>query len=655
MSVSATQQLIAAITEHPGLSARELAVVMRRQGARVSKSDLNPLLYRDSRFEHDGGSVPRWRLAGAAPKAGFDRKEIAREQRADRSRLDDVQRLVAAHRATTQPDASRRPARQDAPALKPATTRPVMRHARPERLAAPEWLLSLHPWQQEALSAWYDAGGHGVCEAVTGTGKTHLGLEAVAQVVARGERATVLVPSLLLQRQWEQRLERYVPHAVLAKLGGKALGNVKTADVVIAVVNSAVRQDLSALPGMTLLVADETHRYGGESWALALRPGYAQRLGLTATLERSSDDGVEESLLPFFGSVVHKYGFDRAGREGIVAAFDLAFLGVRLDGEEQAEYDKLSRSVSKAAKVLVGAGGKAAMLSRDLGRLRAMGGEVSRAAMVYEQATRQRRRLLADTESKHIALTFLAEYVGESTGTVIFTQSKEAAHASAEVLKEYGLKAAAVYSEGMTPKVRQQLLDDLADRQLDALAAPKILDEGVDIPEVDLGIVLGASSSRRQMIQRLGRVIRKKDADRKARFVILYVVGSVEDPQQGRRDDFMDEVENAATTVALFEDWDESELETFWSGAAPAWDRTAESGEDAEVAESAPVTVTSRPVRRTEPVARLTRTSPPPRPPARPDATQLTALLEELDDTLALIRVMRSMENVEPARSSRAQ
>jgi Helicase conserved C-terminal domain len=65
---------------------------------------------------------------------------------------------------------------------------------------------------------------------------------------------------------------------------------------------------------------------------------------------------------------------------------------------------------------------------------------------------------------------------------------------------------------------------------LDVLCAPKVLDEGVDVPHADLAVVIAGSTSRRQMIQRMGRVLRRKPDARQARMVILYVEGTAEDP-----------------------------------------------------------------------------------------------------------------------------
>ena len=64
---------------------------------------------------------------------------------------------------------------------------------------------------------------------------------------------------------------------------------------------------------------------------------YDERLGLTATLERS-DDGVTELLLPYFGGICHRYGFEQAIADGVCAPPRVALVGVELTVDERAEY-----------------------------------------------------------------------------------------------------------------------------------------------------------------------------------------------------------------------------------------------------------------------------------------------------------------------------
>lgn len=82
-------------------------------------------------------------------------------------------------------------------------------------------------------------------------------------------------------------------------------------------------------------------------------------------------------------------------------------------------------------------------------------------------------------------------------------------------------------------------------------SAPRILDEGIDVPEADLAVVLAASRSRRQMVQRMGRVLRRKEDGRRARFAIVYVNESSDDPfdaaYEGQHDELLDAADDEET------------------------------------------------------------------------------------------------------------
>jgi superfamily II DNA or RNA helicase len=99
------------------------------------------------------------------------------------------------------------------------------------------------------------------------------------------------------------------------------------------------------------------------------------------------------------------------------------------------------------------------------------------------------------------------------------------------VLSHAGVKAAAIHSELTRPQ-RTERLTHLKIGRLKALVAPTILNEGLDVPDVDLGIVMGGSKSRRQMIQRMGRVLRWKSDGRSATFVVVYAIDTHEDLTQ---------------------------------------------------------------------------------------------------------------------------
>ncbi|WP_344152039.1 DEAD/DEAH box helicase [Nocardioides koreensis] len=542
--------VVATLSRAPGSTARELAFLLSKNGyPGTTRTDVNSVLYRERHvFLKDDSQVPRWSLQVKVADGSVMRAEAPTPKA----------------RAGAKPTVEKAKDARGVLADSPAGAWIVMPITGTGRRRAPEGVLDLMTWQREAMANWYERGCFGIVEAVTGTGKTHIGLEAVAHAAAVGEKSTVLVPSVDLQDQWGDRFDRFLPSLAVARVGGRTSGHPQFADVTIAVVHSALKQDLSSFSDDPLLVADEVHRYGASEFQYALRAGYKRRLGLTATLERG-DDAVEAVLAPYFGGTILKIGFDRAIREGVVAPFRLIMAPVAMSEEEEQEYEALTRQISNGLKVLRSEGalgsGTGAALVQQLGRLRGAGGRVGQAARSAETAMRKRRLLLATLEGKLDAVEELAEVIDASQGAVLFTQSKEVAEEAAGRLREWSVAASALHS-GMPDRERRDSLRALEEGRLQALAAPKLLDEGIDVPTVDLGIVMTASRSRRQMVQRLGRVIRRKADGRAVDFAVLYAAGTVEDPKDGAHEGFFDLVGEVATNRL--------QLETGWTADALA-------------------------------------------------------------------------------------
>src|SRR4051795_12847986 len=175
----------------------------------------------------------------------------------------------------------------------------------------------LYRWQLDALVSWLRCGRRGVIEAVTGSGKTDVAIAAAFDALRRGRFVLVVVPTRVLMEQWHGWLSAAMPDARIGRLGDSGRDVPSSCDVLVATRHSAAAHT-PAPPGPEggLLIVDECHGLGGRTLRRALRPEYAERLGLTATLERS-DDGVTELLLPYVGGICHRYGFDEAIADGV--------------------------------------------------------------------------------------------------------------------------------------------------------------------------------------------------------------------------------------------------------------------------------------------------------------------------------------------------
>jgi len=170
------------------------------------------------------------------------------------------------------------------------------------------------------------------------------------------------------------------------------------------------------------------------------------------------------------------------------------------------------------------------------------------AANAWLTTWRARRGLLAETPAKVEALTAMIGAIDDSIGTMIFTQSIESANDIEDELSALGVQTGVHHSE-ISDYERGEILEAFGERRLKAIVSVQTLEEGVDVPDADLAIIVAASKQRRQMIQRMGRVMRQKADGRDARFVILYVEDTDEDPRLGAHELFVNELIEVAREV----------------------------------------------------------------------------------------------------------
>ena len=243
----------------------------------------------------------------------------------------------------------------------------------------------------------------------------------------------VVVPSRVLMEQWHGRLTAALPGARIGRLGDSGKDRPASCDVLVATRHSAAAYKPVPPTGAGgLLIADECHGLGGGTLRRAMLRQYDERLGLTATLERS-DDGVTELLLPYFGGICHRYGFEQAIDDGVCAPPRVALVGVELTVDERAEYAATEHQLVSARQHLRQVRGMpldpfgdflaavAHLAERDAGA-------DGRAAREYLDAFSKRREIVAQSSGKYELLGHLADAIREAHGALVFTETVRAAN-----------------------------------------------------------------------------------------------------------------------------------------------------------------------------------------------------------------------------------
>ncbi len=358
------------------------------------------------------------------------------------------------------------------------------------------------PHQAEALAAWEAGGRRGVVVLPTGSGKTFVAQLALRSV---GRSTLVVVPTLDLLHQWYAGLRAAFPGAEVGLLGGGSRDY--DAPLLVSTYVSAAAEAERLGNRFSLLVFDEVHHLPAAFTRVIAQYSIAPyRLGLTATPERS--DGRDRDLLALVGPTVYSRTPDELAGSAL-APFDEIHLRVSLTADERTRYAAaIARRNSFLESRRIGLGSLQGW--RNFVRASA-GSPEGRAAMI---AHREARRIAFHSEEKFRTLDeLLARHAGRRT--LIFTDDTTMVYRVAE---EYLLPAIT----HQTPvKERHATLAHFRAGRYPVIVSSRVLNEGVDVPEAAVAIVLSGTGAKREYIQRLGRVLRPMEGKRAVLYEIV--------------------------------------------------------------------------------------------------------------------------------------
>jgi RNA polymerase primary sigma factor len=299
-----------------------------------------------------------------------------------------------------------------------------------------------------------------------------------------------------------------------------------------------------------LLVADECHRYGSETYSRALDAPFSATLGLSATPERAHDDGMAQFVVPRLGPVVFTYDHDRGIQEGVISNFTTCFVGVDFAPIERGEHERLTRELTAAHRSLTEQFDFLRTAPSFIAAVRQLAQRDEEGlAAHYLKIAGERRRVVTSAHARHEVVAWLAER-GAFAGarTLFFHESIADSEYVASTLQDHGIHAAAHHSQ-LDRDARRARLAQFERGELEAVVAPRTLDEGIDVPDASLAVIIAGTRVRRQTIQRIGRVLRRADGKHTANVVIIYVRGSGDDPRSRNAPDGARELLQRPSTI----------------------------------------------------------------------------------------------------------
>ncbi|WP_049987441.1 DEAD/DEAH box helicase [Halobellus rufus] len=347
----------------------------------------------------------------------------------------------------------------------------------------------LRSYQREAVEAWRANGDRGVVELPTGAGKTVLAVDAIARL---GVPTLVVVPTIDLLEQWRRELETEfgVP---IGQFGG---GEQVQEAITVSTYDSAYLRAEDVGGDFGLVVFDEVHHLGGEGYRDAARLLAAPaRLGLTATFERP--DGAHEVVADLVGPKVYEADVDDLAGEHL-ADYEVRRIEVKLGPEEREAYEEAQGTFVdylKRSNLSLRSGSDYRKLVMRSGT-----DPKAREALLAKQRA---RRIMMNADAKVETLGRLLDRHRDDR-VIVFTAHTDLVYRLSE---RYLLPA--ITSETGAEE-RREILERFREGTYSRVVTANVLDEGVDVPDANVAVVLAGSGSEREFTQRLGRVLRPK-------------------------------------------------------------------------------------------------------------------------------------------------
>ena len=359
--------------------------------------------------------------------------------------------------------------------------------------------MKLRQWQEKAFPLWW-AKKRGIVKVVTGGGKTVFAIHCLTKYLEeeKDNSIFIVVPSIALLDQWYEGLQKtFGDKDISLNGGGEHLEVISkiTISTIDSVKNIIHKFDASN----TLLIVDECHKIGTEKRGETLTNNWHATLGLSATPERDYDDNFYIIIKKILGDIIFDYDYIDAREDEVIVNFKLLYAYAAMTEDEEEKYKKFTKSIQRRAATIGGNN----MNDYPLKML------------IFNRA-----RMVKNSKNRiPFGVELLHKHKRDSW--IVFTENKKQAKEFNKIINKKGYKSA-IYNTDLDNAEREENLNNFKNGNLNVLVSCTALDEGFDMPEADGAMILSASSSKRQRIQRMGRVLRITANKENALIVTVY-------------------------------------------------------------------------------------------------------------------------------------
>jgi superfamily II DNA or RNA helicase len=389
--------------------------------------------------------------------------------------------------------------------------------------------------QIEAVNAWIDNDYRGTILYSTGTGKTEIALECAKRFASVYASSTcssfsslqflnilLIVPRIILI---EQNIKRFISYGISKEKIGAYFGERKEIREITICTYQSVIRNLDIIRRSNMVIFDEVHlirdtaKIFRKIFDVVIEDHKKAIIGLTATLDENDLSKYHTilTLLP----PVKRYPIRKAVNDKRLAKPIVIPLKVSLTEKEQKDYDTYTSKIKKISNRFKKYDADSMTL------LLRKGGFVSGMAKAWFSNVRKRKLLLSCAENKLLSAVNLITTKFPNEKIMIFSETIDSITKLRDMLESQGTKAMIIDSS-VSSKKRQEILNQWG-IEFYPLLSVHTLEIGFDIPKVRIEIILATTSNMNQVIQRIGRVIRKHEGKDLALIYVIYVADTKDD------------------------------------------------------------------------------------------------------------------------------
>ena len=359
--------------------------------------------------------------------------------------------------------------------------------------------MKLREWQENAFPLWW-AKKRGIIKVVTGGGKTVFAIHCLKKYLEEEPDKSILivVPSIALLDQWYEGISlNFKSKDIALNGGGEQITDLSK--VCITTIDSLKNIISKVDQDNTLLIVDECHKIGTEKRGEMLTGNWHATLGLSATPERDYDDNFYIIIKKILGDIIFDYDYIDAREDEVIVNFKLLYAYAEMTEAENDKYKDFTKKIQRRAATIGGNN----MNDYPLKML------------IFNRA-----RMVKNSKNRiPFGVELLQKHKRDSW--IVFTENKKQAKEFNKIINKKGYKSA-IYNTDLDNAEREENLNNFKSGNLNVLVSCTALDEGFDMPEADGAMILSASSSKRQRIQRMGRVLRITANKENALIVTVY-------------------------------------------------------------------------------------------------------------------------------------